>query len=81
MPNWARQEQRQTTKTQRQTTKTRTEKAMKKFEVEFKYESYVVYAVEADSQEEAEDKAWELLNQDQKHSYGEWAVETIEERK
>lgn len=52
---------------------------MKKYEVELQYTSYVIYTVEADSKDEAEDKAWELLNQDYTHGYGEWLLSSIEE--
>jgi len=53
---------------------------MKKYEVELKRESYVLYTVEANSPEEAEDKAWKELESDYTHSYGEWTVEFVQEK-
>lgn len=52
---------------------------MKKYEVELQYTTYALYAVEANSKEEAEAKAWELLKNDPTHDYGEWQLESIEE--
>lgn len=56
---------------------------MKKFEVELKRTSYIVYTVEANTKEEAEDKAWELLRTDADYddSLASWDVEFIEETK
>lgn len=54
---------------------------MKKiFEVELQYTSYVVYTVEANTKEEAEDQAWKELDKDYAHSYGEWILASIEEK-
>jgi len=53
-----------------------------KYEVEFKRESWVTYAVEADSPEQAEAKAWNELEQDGMDTgYANWLVESIEEMK
>lgn len=52
---------------------------MKTYEVELKRESYVLYTVEANSPEEAEDKAWKELESDYTHSYGEWVLEFVRE--
>lgn len=54
---------------------------MKKFEVELQYTSYVIYTVEANSKDEAEDKAWKELDKDYTHGYGEWILSSIEETK
>ena len=53
----------------------------KTYQVELKYESYALYIVEADSKEEAEDKAWKMLDQHGGPTYGEWAIDSIEEQK
>jgi hypothetical protein len=54
---------------------------MKIYEVELKYESYTTVTVEANSPEEAEDKAWQELETDERRAYGEWSLESIEELK
>jgi hypothetical protein len=54
---------------------------MKKFEVELQYTSYVIYTVEANTKEEAEDKAWKELDKDSRSGYGEWVLSSIEETK
>lgn len=49
-----------------------------KFEVELKRESHVTYTVEADSPEEAEDKAWEQLATDAyKDADASWRLESV----
>jgi hypothetical protein len=54
---------------------------MKKYRVELKYEAYGLYDVEAATPQEAEDKAWEMLNNGQDNtSYGDWSVNSVEER-
>ena len=40
---------------------------MKKYQVELKYTMYVMYDVEADNEKQAEDKAWEMLDNDADH--------------
>ncbi len=52
---------------------------MKKYEVELQYTSFVIYTVEANSETEAEDKAWIELEKDPKHGYGEWLLASIQE--
>ena len=55
---------------------------MKEFEVEFRRTSYVVITVEAESKDEAIDKAWEELDNNYEHGDLEdasWDVESIEE--
>ena len=57
---------------------------MKKFEVELRRTSYIVITVEAESRDEAEDKAWEELDNNYDHGDFEaasWDVESIEEIK
>ena len=57
---------------------------MKKFEVELRHTSYLVITVEAESRDEAEDKAWKELCTNYEHSDLEdasWDVESIEEIK
>lgn len=48
-----------------------------KFEVELKRESYVVFTVEADSPDEAEEKAWRELERNDPRDVGFWTVESI----
>lgn len=56
---------------------------MKKFEVEFSRASYIIVTVEAESRDEAEDKAWEelefLATQPTHIDDSSWGVESIEE--
>ena len=55
---------------------------MKKFEVEFRRQSYIIVTVEAKSKDEAIDKAWEELDNNYEHGDIEdasWDVESIEE--
>lgn len=49
------------------------------FEVELKRESYVTYTVEANSPDEAEDKAWKELERNVPNEHGYWSVESIED--
>lgn len=54
---------------------------MKKFEVELRRTSYVVITVEATSEEDAETKAWEELDNNYEHGDCEdasWDVESVE---
>jgi hypothetical protein len=54
---------------------------MKTFEVELRRTSFVLYTVEAETIEEAEDKAWNMLQSDDEHNHdwASWEVESIEE--
>jgi hypothetical protein len=56
---------------------------MKKYQVELKYESYIMYEVEAENVDQAEDKAWEMLNDDSDYEgrSGDWSVNSVEESK
>ena len=58
---------------------------MKKFEVEFMRQSYIIVTVEAESRDEAEYKAWEelefLATQPTHIEDASWDVESIEEIK
>lgn len=54
---------------------------MKTFEVELRRTSFITYTVKANTQEEAEAKAWEELENDPDWAGGDadWDVESIEE--
>lgn len=53
---------------------------MKTYQVEFKYEAYALYEVSADTKEEAEDKAWlRLQDDDDGFPYGEWQPHSVSE--
>ena len=56
---------------------------MKTFEVEFRRTSYIVIEVEAESRDEAEDKAWQelefLATQPTHINDSTWDIESIEE--
>ncbi len=56
---------------------------MKSYAVELKYVSYTTITVEADSQEQAEQIAWDELATDGSYrsDYGDWTLESIEEQK
>ena len=55
---------------------------MKTYEIELKRESYITLTIEADSREEAEDKAWNTLERDYPHiNDSTWNVNYIEEVK
>ena len=57
---------------------------VKKFEVEFVRTSYIIVTVEATSEEDAEEKAWEKLDDTYEHNNledADWGVESIEEIK
>ena len=47
-----------------------------KFEIELRKESYMVVTVEADTPDEAEDKA---LKERPPHEIGMWSIESVEE--
>ena len=49
------------------------------FEVELKRESYVTYTIEANTPDEAEDKAWEELERTNPREEGFWSVESVED--
>ena len=52
----------------------------KKFEVTFRKESYLTYEVEADSEEEAEEKAMQTLESEiEDNEIDHWEQDTIEE--
>jgi hypothetical protein len=54
---------------------------MKKYIVELKYTAYTQFEVEAKNSEQAEELAWEHLEQvaDSMESYGDWTCDSIEE--
>ena len=56
---------------------------MKMYEVELKYVSYTTITIEADSAEQAEELAWQELSTDGSYrsDYGNWELESIEEKK
>ena len=53
---------------------------MKTFEVELKRTSYIVLTIEAETAEEAEEKAWSEINYDPVNDCASWDVESIEEK-
>ena len=55
---------------------------MKTYEVEFKRTSFVTYSVEADSEEEAQEKAWEELESDNDWSGydADWEIQMVESK-
>ena len=54
---------------------------MKTFNVELKRVSYVTITVEAESQDHAEEMAWEELHSDGSYGlgYADWDIESVEE--
>lgn len=53
---------------------------MKTFEVELRRTSYIVLTIEAETQEEAEEKAWEEIERgDYRHEDAQWDIESVEE--
>lgn len=52
---------------------------MKTYEVEYRKTSYVMLTVEAETQEEADAKAWKLVEQDYYIDDACWELESIEE--
>jgi hypothetical protein len=56
-------------------------KPQKFYEVELKRVSYVTLTIEADSPEEAEEKAWKELENDNVCEDASWEIESIEELK
>lgn len=59
------------------------QREMKKFEVEFRRQSFIVVTVQAESKDEAEDEAWKelefLATQPTHMANASWDVESIEE--
>lgn len=54
---------------------------MKTFEVELRRTSFIVIAVQAETQDEAEELAWKELDNRDDAGYATWDVESIEEVK
>lgn len=56
---------------------------MKKYQVELEYVGYIMYSIEAEDEEEAEDKAWKMLNSDAEYTgrSGDWNVHSVTEAK
>ena len=52
---------------------------MKTYEVELRYWSYSVITVQADTPEQAEERAWEQLESEGESTHGNWEIESIEE--
>lgn len=54
---------------------------MKTYQVELKYEGYLMYEVKAETEQQAEDLAWKMLNDDSdyKGRSGDWSVNSVEE--
>ncbi len=52
---------------------------MKTYEVELRYWSYSIMTVEAETPEQAEERAWEQLEREGKSTYGNWEIESVEE--
>lgn len=54
---------------------------MKTYEVEYRRTSYIALTVEAETPEEADQKAWAIVEQDYNINDASWDVESIEEIK
>jgi hypothetical protein len=54
---------------------------MKTFEVELRRTSYIVIAVQAETQDEAEELAWKELDNRADTGHATWEVESVEEMK
>ena len=52
---------------------------MKTYEVELRYWSYSVITVQAETPEQAEERAWEQLESEGESTHGNWEIESIEE--
>jgi hypothetical protein len=52
---------------------------MKTYDVELKRTSYITLTVEANSEDEAEEKAWLELDGEHAHADAQWDIESIEE--
>lgn len=55
---------------------------MPKYNVELKYTAYIMYEVDADNITDAEDKAWEMLNDDADHNGKsvDWEINSVERK-
>lgn len=53
--------------------------SVKSYEVELKRVSYVIITVEAENPEQAEEKAWKELENDNLCEDASWMVESVEE--
>ncbi len=53
---------------------------MRTFEIELRRTSYIVLTIEAETQEEAEAKAWgEIESGDYRHEDAHWDIESVED--
>ena len=54
---------------------------MNTYMVELEYTGYITYIVEAKDRREAEDKAWEMLNNDDDYAgrSGDWDVHSVQQ--
>lgn len=54
---------------------------LKTYDMTLKRESYITYTVEAENVEQAEDKAWEILEHDDYHKKEDasWGLDSVEE--
>lgn len=52
---------------------------MKMYEVEYRRTSYIMLTVEAETQEEADKKAWAQVEEDYDTSDALWEIESVEE--
>jgi len=53
---------------------------MKTFEVEYRRTSYIMLTIEAETPEEADEKAWAQVEEDYNTNDALWDVESIEEK-
>ena len=51
----------------------------KTYEIELRRTSFITVTVEAETQEQAEDKAWQKINYDPVNDYASWDIEDIKE--
>ena len=54
---------------------------MKTYEIELRRTSYITVTVEAETQEQAEDKAWHEINYDPVNDFASWDIENTTEVK
>jgi ribosomal protein L20A (L18A) len=54
---------------------------MKTYEVEYRRTSYVIVTVQAETPEEADEKAWKQIEQDHHINDAVWDIESVEEVK
>jgi hypothetical protein len=52
---------------------------MKTYQVEYRRTSYIVLTIEAETAEEADEKAWAQVEEDYDINDASWAIESIEE--